>query len=135
MDINRFLENKKVRATAAVSAAVFFIAVLYFWNPAVDRYYPQCLFYSVTGLYCPGCGGLRGTHFFLHLDFEDAFHFNPFVFITTPLIIYTAAYYSFYLLTGKDLPRVPYNRYILAAAALITAVFWVARNVFSYFAF
>ncbi len=135
MDINSFLESKKVRATAAVSAAVFFIAVLYFWNPAVDRYYPQCLFYSVTGLYCPGCGGLRGTHFLLHLDFFDAFHFNPFVFITTPLILYTIVYYSYFLISGKDLPKVPYNKYILAAAVILTAAFWIARNVFPYFAF
>ncbi|MGV8017998.1 MAG: DUF2752 domain-containing protein [Ignavibacteria bacterium] len=134
MDAGKFLENKRVRATAVISAAVFFIAVLYFWNPSTDRYYPQCLFYTVTGYYCPGCGGLRGTHELLHLEFFQAFHFNPFVFVTTPLIFYSALYYAYFLLTGRDLPAVPYNKYVITTAAILTLAFWVARNVFVYFA-
>jgi hypothetical protein len=133
LDLYRFFESKKVRATAVLSAAVFFIAVLYFWDPSGYRYYPPCLFYSVTGLYCPGCGGMRGTHQILHLNFEDAFHFNPFVFITTPLIIYSAVYYSAYLFFKKDLAVIPVNKYTINISAALAALFWILRNLFDFF--
>ena len=133
MDLYRFLESKKVRATAVLSAAVFFIAVLYFWDPAGYKYYPPCWFYTLTGLYCPGCGGLRGTHFILHFDFGTAFHFNPFVFITTPGIIYSAVYYSAFLFFKKDLMQFPLNKFTITISAIIVGLFWIIRNIFDFF--
>ncbi|MDD5363357.1 MAG: DUF2752 domain-containing protein [Ignavibacteria bacterium] len=133
MDLYRFLESKKVRATAVLSAAVFFIAALYFWDPTGYQYYPPCWFHELTGLYCPGCGGLRGTHFLLHFDFDRAFHFNPSVFISTPLIIYSIVYYSAFLFLKKDLIGIPVNKYTINVSAILIALFWIARNIFAFF--
>ncbi len=129
MDVNRLLENKKLQGTAVITAAVFFILVLYIWNPEILHYYPPCLFQSVTGLLCPGCGGMRGTHNLLHLHFAEAYHYNPFVFVSTPLIVYAVVYYAALLLFNKQLPKVPVNGLTIGIVSAAVLIFWILRNL------
>ena len=49
-----------------LAAAVGASAVLFLFNPAEHAFYPLCLFHQLTGLHCPGCGGLRAAHQLLH---------------------------------------------------------------------
>jgi len=129
LDLNRLLENKKFQGTAVISAAVFFILVLYLWDPEKLHYYPPCLFQSVTGLLCPGCGGMRGTHQILHFHLLEAYHYNPLVFISTPLILYTIVYYIALLVFKKQLPKVPVNGVTISVVSVLVAIFWVLRNL------
>ena len=49
--------------------------------------YPlPCIFYLLTGLYCPGCGAGRACYSILHLRFADALCYNPLMTILLPLI-------------------------------------------------
>jgi Protein of unknown function (DUF2752) len=41
-------------------------AVLFFFDPAKHGFYPICLFHSLTGLNCPGCGATRAAYQLLH---------------------------------------------------------------------
>jgi len=129
LSISGLLENKKFQGTAVITTAVFFIIVLFFWDPAVLNYYPPCLFQSVTGLLCPGCGGMRGTHQILHFNFHDAFILNPLVFISTPLIIYTIIYFTALLVFKKQLPKIPVNSEAIAITSAIIIIFWIVRNL------
>jgi flagellar biosynthesis protein FliR len=129
LDFYRLLENKKFQGTAVITAAVFFILVLFLWDPAKLHYYPPCLFQSVTGLLCPGCGGMRGTHQLLHLHFLDAFNYNPLVYISTPVIIYSIIYYFALLVFKKHLPKVPVNGVTVSIASGLVALFWILRNL------
>ena len=65
-----------IRWTAPLTALTM-IALLYFFSPAQYRFYPRCLFHSLTGLDCPGCGALRATHHLLHGNFRAALVLNP----------------------------------------------------------
>ena len=48
-------------APAAVAAgAAGVLGGLVVRDPSVAGHYPTCPFLAVTGLYCPGCGALRG---------------------------------------------------------------------------
>jgi len=38
---------------------------------------PPCVFYSLTGIYCPGCGSTRCLHALVHFDLPQAFSMNP----------------------------------------------------------
>ena len=58
---------------AAVSAAG--IAVLVFTPFKI----PGCTFKSVTGLYCPGCGGTRAVAAFIQGHWARSFRYHPFV--------------------------------------------------------
>ncbi|MFA5012528.1 MAG: DUF2752 domain-containing protein [Ignavibacteria bacterium] len=129
MSIDRLLENKKFQGTAVITAAVFFIIVLFFWDPAVLNYYPPCLFQSVTGLLCPGCGGMRGTHEILHFNFNEAYVLNPLVYVSTPLIFYSIVYFIELVVFNKQLPKVPVNSRTITIAAIVVLLFWIFRNL------
>ncbi|BBC37270.1 uncharacterized protein SGFS_085640 [Streptomyces graminofaciens] len=54
---------------AAVGAAFAYVAAV---DPNEPGHYPVCPLFRVTGLYCPGCGGLRSAHAFAHGDLATA---------------------------------------------------------------
>jgi hypothetical protein len=72
---------------AATGAALLVLAVLFVLDPAQHAFYPRCLFHATTGLYCPGCGGLRGLHELLHGHWLAALRLNLLAFGLAPLLI------------------------------------------------
>jgi hypothetical protein len=98
----------------AVGAA----AVLYRFDPATVHFYPRCAFHALTGLQCPGCGTTRALHHLLHGDGGGAFRLNAMLFVAIPFgAIATAS------------RRVATNPVTGWAAAGVTVIWWVARNV------
>ena len=57
-------------------------AVLFFFDPAKHGFYPICLFHSLTGLNCPGCGATRAAHQLLHGHLLGALHDNALFVLT-----------------------------------------------------
>ncbi|OBI84256.1 DUF2752 domain-containing protein [Mycobacterium sp. E740] len=49
--------------------------------------FPACPFHALTGLYCPGCGGLRMTHDLLHRDLAAAVVDNAYLLVGLPLLL------------------------------------------------
>ncbi|MDC2949907.1 DUF2752 domain-containing protein [Streptomyces heilongjiangensis] len=60
-------------ALAAVGGAFAYVAAV---DPNEPGHYPVCPLWRFTGLYCPGCGGLRSAHAFAHGDLATAFQDN-----------------------------------------------------------
>ena len=58
---------------AAVAGAFAYVGTV---DPYQPGHYPVCPLYRLTGLYCPGCGGLRSAHSFIHGDFLAALQDN-----------------------------------------------------------
>ncbi|MER6247467.1 DUF2752 domain-containing protein [Streptomyces griseorubiginosus] len=58
---------------AAVAGAFAYVGTV---DPNQPGHYPVCPLYRFTGLYCPGCGGLRSAHAFVHGDFLAALQDN-----------------------------------------------------------
>ena len=63
------------------------LVVLFFFAPDQYPFYPRCLFHTVTGLQCPGCGGLRAMHCLLHGQFVAAFHLNALFVLLLPIAL------------------------------------------------
>jgi hypothetical protein len=80
MRINCCKPGYVLGALATVAALV----VLYLFAPAEHAFYPRCIFYSMTGLACPGCGSLRAVHNLLHGELVAAFRLNPLVMVVLP---------------------------------------------------
>jgi hypothetical protein len=59
-----------------VAAALGSGAVLFFFDPAKHGFYPICLFHTLTGLNCPGCGATRAAYQLLHGHLLHALHDN-----------------------------------------------------------
>lgn len=64
------------------------LLVIAFLPPEEHSFYGTCIFRSVTGLDCAGCGTLRGTHALLHGDIASAFRLNALYVISIPFLIY-----------------------------------------------
>ena len=45
-----------------------------------------CVFYEITGLYCPGCGITRLCLSLFEGDVYQAFRYNPIIFIDLPIL-------------------------------------------------
>ena len=88
-----------------------------------------CPFYAITKLKCPGCGISRMLLSLLKLDFAAAFHYNPFLLITLPIVLFCFIYSDVkYILTGNgDLGKLKIILWIEIALALL---FGVLRNIF-----
>jgi hypothetical protein len=69
-----------ILGTAALAAAVLFL-----FDPATAGFYPPCLFKTVLGRQCPGCGSLRAAHQLLHGNIREAWALNPTLLIVGPL--------------------------------------------------
>lgn len=72
---------------------------------------------------------MRGTHQLLHLHFLDAFNYNPLVYVSTPVIIYSIIYYFALLVFKKQLPKVPVNGVTIGIASVLVLIFWIIRNL------
>jgi hypothetical protein len=110
----------------AVGAALM---PLYFFNPVEHSFFPKCFFHSLTGLDCPGCGGLRATHRLLHGDFLAALKLNALFVSLLPIGAFFGLRQIVFLTTGR-LWSQPFRspRWAVFIAALVIA-FGVLRNV------
>lgn len=59
--------------------AVLAVVVFAIWGDRLTHLPGKCLFYGVTGLYCPGCGGTRSFDALIHGHLVRSFLQNPFV--------------------------------------------------------
>ena len=105
------------------------LALVYARNPEEQGFYPPCLFYTLTGLHCPGCGTLRGLHQLLHGNLIAAFGYNPYSMLALPVIGY--AFVSALLLTtwGNRLPTVFIHPVLIWGLLVAVLAFWVLRNL------
>lgn len=58
---------------AGVAAAFAYVGAV---DPNEPGHYPVCPLLRLTGILCPGCGGLRSAHAFAHGDLAAAFGAN-----------------------------------------------------------
>ncbi|MGW1977887.1 DUF2752 domain-containing protein [Streptomyces sp. NPDC001889] len=58
---------------AAVAGAFAYVGAV---DPNEPGHYPVCPLLGVTGLYCPGCGGLRSAHAMVNGDLATALGSN-----------------------------------------------------------
>ncbi|MBT2472631.1 DUF2752 domain-containing protein [Streptomyces sp. ISL-66] len=58
---------------AAAAAAMAYVGTV---DPNEPGHYPLCPLFRLTGVLCPGCGGLRSAHAFAHGDLPTALGAN-----------------------------------------------------------
>ncbi|MGM0568756.1 MAG: DUF2752 domain-containing protein [Elusimicrobiota bacterium] len=114
---------------AILSVIFLALLVVFYFDPAVFNIYPPCLFHSLTGLACPGCGFLRATHQILRGRFFNAFKLNPLIVILMPVILYNLIYSLTFSISNKALPvffkKAFWSWFLLA----IIIAFWILRNI------
>jgi hypothetical protein len=106
------------------------LAVLFFvLDPAKHDLFPRCLFNSLTGYYCPGCGSQRAIHSLLHLDFAGVVSYN---FLLIPALLLILYHYLRPVLNRQLNWKLPNIFYIKSTPWIIFGViiiFWILRNL------
>jgi len=104
-------------------------AVVYHFPPGESTFYPPCVFHTVTGLHCAGCGATRCLHALVHGDLPQAVAYNPLFVGALPLLAVGVLQIGYGQWTGRrmPLPRLPaWSIYVIFWVLL---AFWMLRNI------
>ena len=120
--------NERLTRIIRKYSIILAIGIAYLiWVLLTDLRIP-CIFNLIFKLKCPGCGITRMLAAIARFDLKSAFLFNPFVFITLPIIAFLIIY--------PEVRYVNYGRYtlgkfkIVAWCELILALlFGILRNI------
>ena len=78
----------RLRGLLLRDAAVLGVGLAYFLLVSLTGWGIPCIFYTLTGLQCPGCGVSRMLLSLARLDLAAAFGYNPFLLLTSPLLLF-----------------------------------------------
>ena len=121
--------DRRVMTWALLGLAGCAAIALFVFNPAESRIFPPCLFHSLTGLHCPGCGSLRGLHQLLGGNIGAALDLNPLMVLSLPFVGYGLISECAKTLLGKRLPGFFIPAFWIWAILAIVVAFGILRNV------
>lgn len=89
-----------------------------------------CIFWELTGYYCPGCGGTRACAALFRGEIVRSF-------LCQPVVVYTAVVFAWYMIShtieyltrGRLAVGMRYRDLYLYLAAAIILIQWVVRNL------
>ena len=117
-----------VTPLAVAGAALLGALVVRVVDPNVAGHYPVCLSLTLTGTYCPFCGGLRAVHDLMLGNVAGAFGMNPLVVLGLPFLL--LAWWRWMRRAARGarvIARTP--TWPAWATFGVIAAFWVARNI------
>ncbi|MFI1729578.1 DUF2752 domain-containing protein [Streptomyces acidicola] len=110
---------------AAVAGAFAYVGAV---DPNEPGHYPVCPLLRLTGLYCPGCGGLRAAHAFAHGDIATALTDNALAVLG--FLAFAAGWTVWVVRTVRGRPtRIELPSVALWSLGALTLVFTVVRNL------
>jgi hypothetical protein len=110
---------------AAVVGAFAYVGAV---DPNEPGHYPACPLLQVTGLYCPGCGGLRSAHAVVHGDFAAALQDNALAVVGYALFAVVWTVWVVRAARGRPL-GLDLSPVRLWAVGALLLVFTVVRNL------
>lgn len=122
-------EVKSVERNIVVGLLVALVVALYlFVDPAITWWMPKCLFHTITGYECPGCGNQRVLHSLLEGNLHNALRYNPFTFVVMPYIILVGYTTFCHTPRAEKWRKWTHNRYIILLFVVLTVAWWILRN-------
>lgn len=117
---------KKIRILIGIMV-IFILGLysMYYLNIGIP-----CVYYELSGLYCPGCGMTRATFSLLQFDFYQAIRYNAFSIVIIPLIVLYAIGGLYAWLLNKT--NFMYNKIpsiIWVIFILVLLLYGVLRNI------
>lgn len=110
---------------AAVAGAFSYVGAV---DPNEPGHYPVCPLLRYTGLYCPGCGGLRSAHAFVHGDFLTALHDNALA--VTGYLVFAVVWIAWAAGAARGRPpRIALGAAHLWSLGALLVAFTVVRNL------
>jgi len=110
--------------------SIIFIIYRYF-NPYNYTFYPECIFYKLTGYKCPGCGSQRAIHYLLNFDIGKTFQENGLLVVSIPYILAYIYLDIIKLKTQKQMriKKILYGYKAFFVVLLVLIIFGITRNI------
>ncbi|MCP3756544.1 DUF2752 domain-containing protein [Streptomyces sp. TBY4] len=110
----------------AAAAALAYVGTV---DPNEPGHYPVCPLFRLTGVLCPGCGGLRSAHAFAHGDLVTAIGANAmavagYFFFAGFMVLWLVRAYR-----GVASPKLVVRPLYWWALGVVAVVFSVVRNL------
>jgi hypothetical protein len=122
--------KKEVYQLIFVSSAVIILSLLYFFYPAASHFYPKCIFYQLTGLYCPGCGSQRSVSALLHGKIMQAISYNALFVASLPFILFSAFAFTWNIFRNNKIRQTLfYSRSFIKIVFITIVLFGILRNI------
>jgi len=104
--------------------------LLHRFNPIEHGFYPKCMFHVMTGLDCPGCGGLRAAHQLLHGNVRAALELNPLLVCMLPIAgAFTLQWLIARAQSGRRSVMLLQKPMVLWSFAIVVITFGLLRNL------
>ncbi|MFK7973190.1 MAG: DUF2752 domain-containing protein [Bacteroidia bacterium] len=115
-----------------VMAAAFVAAIFVYkrYDPASHPMYPQCPFFGMTGLHCPGCGSQRAIHHLANAEWYQAANDNVLVYMGLLVIVYNLTirtHNHFY--PKARWKNILYSSKVSWGILVLVLGFWLLRNL------
>ena len=121
---------RRIALGALALAAILLIGLIFFFfDPVRHSFYPTCLLHKVTGLSCPGCGGLRALHQLTHGNIVTAFQCNPLFIALLPFVLFLGIRWLTRSPQACDSHPVLFRPAILWTLLAVTVLFTILRNL------
>lgn len=120
--------KRKLSVAAAVLSVAVLAAVYYFFDPSEASWMPKCLWKTLTGTDCPGCGSQRMAYALMHGDLRAAWRANAFALCMIPV----AGVFLWLELSRRrcpDLYRKVHSPWLARILVITVIYWWIARNV------
>lgn len=105
------------------------LLVLLVLDPAAHALFPKCVFNSMTGLYCFGCGGQRALHDVLNGNLGLALSHNVLIVFMLPVLFHSWFKLAARQVGGFALPDIYVRSSWIWALAISVVLFGVLRNL------
>ncbi|GGO51125.1 hypothetical protein GCM10012287_32420 [Streptomyces daqingensis] len=97
-------------------------------DPNEPGHYPVCPLLALTGVYCPGCGGLRSAHALAHGDVAAALGANALAVLGFALFAVFVVFWVVRVLRSRPV-TVPLRSPHWWALGIAALIFTVVRNM------
>lgn len=108
---------------------IIFILLFYIF-PGISRFVlTPCVFRSLTGLYCPGCGGSRSIQYLLRGEIIKSIVYHPFVFYGGGLFILYMSTQTLARMTRGRIHGLPYRDFYIYAGVGLVVFNLILKNL------
>lgn len=114
-----------VGVLGSVVAAFAYVGTV---DPNEPGHYPPCPLLRLTGIFCPGCGGLRSAHAFIHGDLGAALGANALAVAGYVVFAVVWTLWAVRAVRGRPL-RIALGTAQLYGVGALIAAFTLVRNL------
>lgn len=124
------IQNKVTYMFLAGIAALVIVLLYFYAFPVYEAYFPKCMFHTITGLHCPGCGTQRAFVAIMHGDLPAALHDNLLALLLCPLLFYSLFVFVYNQFAKKKNSLKIFRSVLFGRIIIISViVFTVLRNI------